>query len=300
MRSWRGVGLGIAAAVTALTLVAGADATAASPARTESDAAPVDQAGSAPGPTASLVSDGVPEYLSAVYADLFGRDVDPTGAATWSTALRSGTPRRAVSDAITGSREFRTGLITSAYEWFLFREPEPTGLESWLREMDRGLTIQQMEAGFLGSDEYYQSVISPEAAQYPSMTMAAADEWIWAVYEDVLGREPSRDEADRWEEHLFHSIIYRGPLTDPKTRRYPKPSDFPVLMSRAEVALAILLSTERLSADLDGDYQWLLGRGLDPNGQATWVRQIQGGVRYEEVIGSIIASDEYWGYATAP
>ncbi len=55
-----------------------------------------------------------------------------------------------------------------------------------------------------------------------------------------------------------------------------------------------LISTEHLTTVVDGYYVELLGRHIDPSGRATWVRAIQHGSRLEEIIGSIIASAEYY------
>ena len=58
--------------------------------------------------------------------------------------------------------------------------------------------------------------------------------------------------------------------------------------------MGFLLSTERLSTVVDGYYQHLLGRSLDPSGKAYWVGILQAGGRNEAIIGGIIASIEYW------
>lgn len=223
-----------------------------------------------------IPDDGVPAYLDAVYEDLFDRPVDPAGAATWTAALRSGTPRRAVADAITGSDEFRTALITNAYETFLGREPDAAGLAHWLQRMREGLTIQQMEAGFLASPEYWAAHGNREYS------------FVEGLYRDVLGRLGTPAEITSW--------------MSPIQRCRPElHMGFPQLcLPRDVAALQFLLSTERLRMDLEADYQWLLFRSLDPTGSATWVSQLQSGVRYENVVGSIIASDEYWNLANSP
>ena len=59
--------------------------------------------------------------------------------------------------------------------------------------------------------------------------------------------------------------------------------------------MGFLLSTERLSTVVDGHYRHLLGRGIDPSGQGTWVGILQAGGRDEAIIGGIIASEEYYG-----
>jgi hypothetical protein len=59
--------------------------------------------------------------------------------------------------------------------------------------------------------------------------------------------------------------------------------------------MGFLLSTERLRTVVDSHYRHLLGRGIDPAGQRTWVAVLQTGGRDEAMIGGIIASQEYYG-----
>lgn len=200
----------------------------------------------------------VKEYVTAVYNDLFGRDPDPGGLATWTSALSSGTRYGAVADAITSSTEFRAGLIRDAYAQYLGRRPDPSGLAFWLDQMRKGMHIQQMEAGFLASAEYYRYAGSNDP------------DWVYWLYMDVLGREPAVSEISFWVP------IVRA-------------------QGRTAVAKGFLYSTERLTADVDGYYQWLLRRKLDPAGRASWVRAIQNGTRVEAIIAGIISSAEYRG-----
>lgn len=265
--------------VLATTLATASAATPAAAAGTMSPAQMIVATTTPPmaaGPTTPTVAE-TNAYIDAVYLDLFGRHPDPTGLATWGTALLSGTPRRAVADAITNSDEFRTGLITDAYDMYLGRDPEPAGLANWLQRMREGLTIQQMEAGILGSDEYFAGAGMSDGT------------FIQHLYVDVLGRNCSQDEQFFWQSRLWGMWVAKDLASLPPLRTPP-----PRKMSRAEIALAFLLSTELLTSQLDADYQYLLGRTIDPSGSATWVGAIQNGVRYEQVIGSIVASDEYY------
>jgi len=209
----------------------------------------------------TVTADPTANYINRVYSDLFGRRPDAAGLATWGGALRAGTPRRAVADSITSSDEFRGGLITYTYMYFLGRRPEAAGLQSWLGAMRSGMTIEQMQAGFVASDEY--------------MAWAGdASGWVRAMYVDILDRRPSSSEVTFWIGQLSSGA-----------------------MSPYQIALGFLMSTELLTSQIDAEYKYLLGRRLDVSGQATWVGQIQSGVRYEAVIGSIIASDEYYAGA---
>jgi hypothetical protein len=198
-------------------------------------------------------------YVIKVYRDLFNRDPDPEGLATWTRLLNSGTPRVAVADAITSSDEYRAGLITHSYDSYLGRTPDPDGLRFWLQKMADGWTVAQMESGFVGSAEFYSRSGSTDSG------------WIGAEYADVLGRSAGPIEVDFW----------LGQLGNGATRN--------------EVALGFLLSSEHLSTVVDGYYHHLLGRGLDGSGQSTWVGILQSGGRDETIIGGIISSDEYFG-----
>lgn len=229
-------------------------------------AGPAGSAGTGRTSTAGAVASAAPapsehtaRYVTAVYQDLFGRDPDPAGLASWSRALETGTPRVAVANGITYSREFRAGLITDAYDWYLGRGPDPAGLEAWLVAMGQGLTIAQIESGFIASDEYFAR---------SGGTFAG---WVRSLYLDVLDREPAWAEVRSWTAALDAGA------------------------SRQRVAVGFLLSWEHLSTVVDGYYQHLLGRSLDPQGQYAWVSALQSGGRDEAIIGGIVASDEYWG-----
>ncbi len=220
-------------------------------------AAPGVQLGPVAAALPAAVSDPTAVYVSAVYRDLFARSVDPSGLATWTAALNSGTPRVAVANSITYSAEYRSRLITGSYQQYLGRGPDGAGLAQWLVLMNRGLTIQEMERGFLASDEYY------------GRAGGNARGWVAALYRDVLGRAPSASETSAWT-----SILARG-------------------TSRSSVALGFLLSSEHLGTVINGQYTTLLQRGTDATGRSTWIKAIQAGTRTEAVIGSIVASNEY-------
>ncbi|MBW0254217.1 DUF4214 domain-containing protein [Cellulomonas sp. PS-H5] len=197
-------------------------------------------------------------YVTRVYQDLFGRAPDPTGLSGWTWALAGGTPRIAVANSITGSDEYRAGLIAGAYRTYLDRGPDPVGSDAWLAAMRGGSTIQGIESGFIASSEYYQRAGGTDAA------------WVSRLYRNVLNREAAPSEVATWTRQLTLGA------------------------SRQTVATGFLLSSEHLTTVVDGYYVALLGRHIDPTGQAAWVAQIQGGVRVETIMGGIIASDEYY------
>ncbi|MCV2394176.1 DUF4214 domain-containing protein [Actinotalea sp. M2MS4P-6] len=213
------------------------------------------------GTTASLrvvsLSEQVRSYISRVYRDLFHRSVDSAGLQTWTTALLSGVPRVEVANSITGSDEYRTRLIQGAYRTYLGRSADSSGLAFWLRELRDGRRITDLEAGFIASDEYYARAGGTDAG------------WVRRLYRDVLGRSPASSEVAGWLPTIRSS-------------------------GRYAVARGFLLSSEHLTDVVDAYYRDLLGRRIDSQGRATWVNAIQRGARLEEIIGSIVASDEYY------
>jgi hypothetical protein len=200
----------------------------------------------------------VQRYVSRVYLDLFKRAPDPAGLAGWTAKLDSGSPRVAVANAITNSTEYRSKLITGSYAKYLGRTPDPAGMNAWLAAMNRGFTVSQIEAGFIASPEYFAKAGNTNAR------------WVQQLYTDVLGRSAGPSEVNFWTGRLSAG------------------------MSRSQVAMGFLLSTERLSTVVNEYYLQLLGRGLDPSGRASWVKILQAGGRNEAIIGGIISSPEYY------
>jgi len=203
-------------------------------------------------------------FVGQVYRDLFHREADGGGLTTWTRALADGAPRASVSNQITSSPEYRSSLIAGIYRTYLSREPDQGGLAHWLAQMGAGMTTQSLESGFLGSPEYFEKAGGTNEG------------WVGALYRDVLGRTPSTAEVGFWTNRLVTGT------------------------SRPSVTLGFLLSTERLSTVVGGYYQDLLGRGPDAAGLASWVVAIQQGFRTEQIIGGIVASDEYYAKAMMP
>jgi hypothetical protein len=87
-------------------------------------------------------------------------------------------PRRVNDDAVT--------LVQSWYQRYLHRAVDPTGYEAWVTQLRNGVPARNVEAGILGSDEYFQRHNSDPA------------QFIVGLYVDVLGRSPSHTEVGIW------------------------------------------------------------------------------------------------------
>src|SRR5262249_6677796 len=72
------------------------------------------------------------------------------------------------------------------YARYLHRRPDAAGLREWVNQLRNGVSAEQVQAGILGSDEYYKLHGSNPSG------------FVYALYVDVLGRRPSDQEVQDW------------------------------------------------------------------------------------------------------
>jgi hypothetical protein len=197
-------------------------------------------------------------YVSALYLDLLQRPVDSVGLSYWSTLLDQGTPRTVVAQQLTHSPEYFGTIIRPAYHKFLGREADATGLAYWTNLMVNGLTDQQLEAGLIGSAEYYARAGGTNQL------------WVEAMYQDLLGRRP-----DPAGESYWLALLAAG--TD-----------------RATVAYGFAASPERVGQLVQQDYQTFLHRPASPGEVAYWVSAFTQGATNEDIVTGFVSSDEYY------
>src|SRR5665648_949641 len=96
--------------------------------------------------------------VRALYRDVLGRGVDPSGLATWTNyVLNNGSPRDLVTRLAT-SRERMNKLVAAQYRLALLREPEPGGLETWVHHLESGHGVYDLQIGIYGSAESLQKL----------------------------------------------------------------------------------------------------------------------------------------------
>jgi hypothetical protein len=165
-----------------------------------------------------------------------------------------------VAGAICQSDEYYSKLITSTYQHYLSRTPEPAGLASWLDQFDHyGLTDEKLEAGLIGSAEY----IANHGGN--------GQGWVIGMYHDLLGRTPDAAGLGNWLTQL------QGGVTP------------------ESIAYGFAASAEREGQRVLADYQRLLGRTPTPSEVSSWVDQfVHHGVTNERVMAGFVASAEYF------
>src|SRR5580765_2259160 len=130
-------------------------------------------------------------YIAQVYQDLLLRGSDAAGLAFWSSQLDRGAPRGITADFLDHSAEyFQTNIIKPAYQQFLNRLPDQTGLDFWTSQLQGGLTDEQMQAGFIASNEFYNNANS-SSTPVP-VTPAHDRAWVDALYQTLLKRPPDQ------------------------------------------------------------------------------------------------------------
>lgn len=204
------------------------------------------------------------KYVTAVYEDVLGRAPDPDGLAYWASLLDQGTAISSVADSIAHSAEYYANfVIKPAYHTLLGRAADDAGLAYWTQQMQNGLTDQELEAGFVASDEFFKNAGGTNIA------------WIDSIYKLLLGRSADTSGETYWN----------GQLTAGATR--------------LEVAERIAGSTENDTQLINGDYLHYLGRAADPGGLSYWLKQFADGATNEDVIAGFTGSAEYYNEHTS-
>jgi uncharacterized protein with LGFP repeats len=194
--------------------------------------------------------------VRAMYADLLGRGVDPTGLQTWSAMLAGGSGLPSLVGTLTNSDEYIRLRITQAYRTVLGREPEAKGLQDWYVAIRAGrATVDDVARRFLSTEEF-------------RMRSGGTDRgYVERMYASVLGRPAAASEITYWTAEIAR-------------------------LGRDRVTDGIWFSNEAARQRAGVYYQTYLKRAPDPGGLVTWswvlLNHGEGAVR----IG-IAGSEEY-------
>ncbi len=194
--------------------------------------------------------------VRALYADLLGRGVDPTGLATWSTRLAGGTSQAALVTELTRSDEYINLRVAQAYREVLGREPEPLGAANWLIQikLDRA-TVDDVARRFFDSQEFV------------NRSGGTTEGYVAAMYRAILGRDATAGEVSTWS--TKYEATGRGWVVD-----------------------QIWFSTEAAKNRAGAYYRVFLQREPDAAGLAGWATELltrgEGAVRT-----GIAGSEEY-------
>ena len=124
--------------------------------------------------------------------------------------------------------------------------------------MKNGLTDQQLEAGLVASDEFFNNAGGDNTA------------WVDGVYQLLLGRQADAKGETYWDGQLAAGV------------------------SRSDVAQRIAGSTENNTQLINDDYFHYLDRAADAGGLDYWLGQFAAGKANEDIVAGFTGSGEYY------
>lgn len=172
------------------------------------------------------------QIVTDCYNAMIGRSPDAGGLAAWVKALDIGMTSQAILRGFVGSQEFqqlaasyginpgtvnlfsardenyeRTYFVYRLYANCLGRNPDAVGQESWCRALSENATGAQCASGF---------IFSPELLSYHLNN----EEFVYMLYETILGRSPGNPELKVWADVLNYSNtrdrVFNGFLFSPE------------------------------------------------------------------------------------
>jgi len=105
--------------------------------------------------------DGVTAFVTRMYQVTLDRGPDPSGLASWTSGLRSGSLTGAdvarnfiFSDEFSSKNLSNEQFLEVMYRAFFDRAPDPAGFNGWLSELNSGKGREYVLAGFVNSQEF--------------------------------------------------------------------------------------------------------------------------------------------------
>jgi uncharacterized protein YkwD len=163
-----------------------------------------------------------------------------------------------VAGTFTHSSENFQHFVTNAYQTYLKRNPNASEISFWVNAMTQGMSDEQVEASFIGSQEYIGNHGGSSAA------------WISSMYQDLLGRTAAQSEIDQWMQKLSDGMA---------------PSD---------VAYGFAASPEREGQRISNTYLAVLGRKASAPEVSYWVNRFEQGASNEDVAAGFMGSPEFY------
>jgi hypothetical protein len=133
-------------------------------------------------------------WIIAMYQDLLARTPSQSEVKLWIQALDNGMAPNTVAYYFATSVERKTRRITADYQKYLGRTPSQSEITPWVNAFEQGFSNENVIADFTSSLEFFRY------DRYDNV-----DDWIYATYEDVLGREPDPQGFQGWRSLLINS-----------------------------------------------------------------------------------------------
>jgi hypothetical protein len=179
------------------------------------------------------------KFVQAMYTDELGRSASATEVAIWVNVLDGSGGQSAVVAGIANSTEASDRVVTLWYQTYLGRAPGAAGVNVWAPLL-ASQTQEQVLSDILGSTEFFND------AQNMGFGKTKAENYVMALYKDLLGRTPSSTELANQVAALQQ-------------------------VGQQQLALSFLQSTEYRTDVVQGYYTSLLHRSGSAAEVANWV-----------------------------
>jgi len=204
-------------------------------------------------------------YVTSLYRDVLGRAPDPGGLASWTALLDAGTDTiLQVATVFTSSREYDTDIVDGFYNKYLNRHAEPGGLNDWVNLMQGGENADTIQAGILGSPEYFAD------------TGGTNSSFVTALYRSFMNSVPDPLGKNFFEVTTAWTTVLNNNQE-----------------TTAQVATFFLNSDENHTDIITGFYTTYLHRAPDPGGLTDWMNLLTNGVSQPTIITGFVTSPEY-------
>jgi hypothetical protein len=234
---------------------------------------------------ATVYLDSVPSrWVARMYTEVLGRASHPSPAEVnyWVGQLNAGVSHQQISSFFVTSPERRSHVIGDLYETYLGRAVDVLGLNYWLNVWSANSGPEQVQAGIIGSQEFYDTAGGTDAT------------WVTALYQNLFERNPAPNEVAFWTGYLAangstnatRTIVVLGFVTSNEyrlnlLRGIPGDPDDPDGPSDPN------------EPNDSGWYEQYLHRPIDIAGANFWLAQMQAGLPQETILIGILSSDEY-------
>ncbi|HWB14429.1 MAG TPA: DUF4214 domain-containing protein [Pirellulales bacterium] len=202
-------------------------------------------------------------WIDSLYQNALGRQPSTTEATNWDNTIASGQMTQAqVAQTFIESSERLGAIINSYYQQYLGRSADQAGVNYWIGVWQAHGGPEQVQAGIIGSPEYYATA----GKLHPSLSPDAA--WVTALYNNLLGRTPDAQGLAYWVSYIQTN-------------------------SRQSVVLGFVTSAEYRLGLINGWFEEYLGRPADASGAQYWLAQMEQGMTQDEVQIALLTSDEF-------
>lgn len=190
-------------------------------------------------------------YVRRQYLDLFGRQPSSTELFYGVVGLQDGQSPVAFTDGLLRSAAFdsRTGGVVRLYQAVFLRRPETGGLEYWMREVNRGVSLKRIADLVVRAPEFQTLYGSLDDTSFVDL-----------VYDNVLHRAPSEGDRAYWVGELTSGRRSRGQVMvgfseSPEYKSATRPAvavigAFGALVRRAPTSGEVATHVGRPSADV--------------------------------------------------